>query len=129
MRLIVGDAGAVGAERGGVVVDRLAVDVAEPLAAQVGDDPLVEQVGVGRERAGAEVCDGVGVPPLDEELFERRTGADHLGGELAELSCTAERRLEELGVLAAVEGALPSSRCRGRCRTSGRRRRRGRLYA
>jgi len=47
-----GRAGTVGAERGGVGVDRLAVDVAQALPAEVRNDPLVQEVGVGRERAG-----------------------------------------------------------------------------
>src|SRR5207249_12062015 len=96
------------AQAGGVGIDRLAADLAQALAAEVGDDPLVEQRGVGRERVRAQVRGGVGVPPLDEELLKCCVRADHLGGELAELTSAADRGLEQLGVAAAVEGALSS---------------------
>ena len=101
-----GRAGAVDADLRAVAVDCLACDIAQALAAEVGDDPLVEQRGVGGERARAEVGDGVGVPPLDEELLECGVRADYLGGELPELASAAKRGFEELGVAAAVEGAL-----------------------
>jgi hypothetical protein len=99
-------AGAVDADSRGVVVDRLAGDLAQTLAAEVGNDPLVEQGRVGRERVRAKVSRGVRVPPFDEELLERRIRADHLRGELAELTRSPDRRFEELGVAPAVEGAL-----------------------
>jgi hypothetical protein len=99
-------AGAVDAQARGVGVDRLAVDLAQALAAEVGDDPFVEQRRVGRKRVRAQVRGRVGVPPLDQELLERRVRADHLGGELTELAGAADRGLEQLGVAPAVEGAL-----------------------
>ena len=99
-------AGAVDADLGAVAVDRLACDIAQPFAAEVGDDPLVEQRGVRGERARAEVGNGVGVPPLDEELLECGVRADYLGGELPKLTSAAQRGFEELGVAAAVEGSL-----------------------
>ncbi|HEY7017638.1 MAG TPA: hypothetical protein VH297_04145 [Gaiellaceae bacterium] len=99
-------AGAVDAQACGVEVDRLAVNLAQALAPEVGDYPLVEQRRVGRKRVRAQVRGRVGVPPLDEEFLERGVRADHLGGELAELAGATDRGLEELGVASAVEGAL-----------------------
>jgi hypothetical protein len=99
-------AGTVDAELRCVVVDRLACDLAQAFAAEVRDDPLVEQRGVCRERVRAQVCGRVGVPPFDEELFKHRVRADHFRGELAELARPSDRGFEELGVAAAVEGAL-----------------------
>jgi hypothetical protein len=100
-------AGPVDAELRRVRVDRLARDFAQALAAEVGDDPLVEQGRVSGEGVRAQVCGRVGVPPLDEKLLEGRVRADHFGGELAKLARAAERGLEELGVAATVERALP----------------------
>ncbi|HMI99713.1 MAG TPA: hypothetical protein VK488_07775 [Gaiellaceae bacterium] len=101
-----GRAGAVDAELCRVGVDRLARNLTQTLAAEVRDDPLVEQRRVGLERVRAQVGDRVGVPPLHQELLEHRVRADHFRGELAELASAADRGLEELGVSAAVEGAL-----------------------
>ncbi|HKG11295.1 MAG TPA: hypothetical protein VKB07_12050 [Gaiellaceae bacterium] len=96
----------VDAQSGRVAVDRLPGDLAQTLAAQVGDDPPVEQRRVSLERARAQVRDRVRVPPFDEELLECGVRADHLGGELPELARPPQRGLEELGVAATVEAAL-----------------------
>jgi hypothetical protein len=89
------------------------------------------------------VIDGVGFPPLDEELLQRGARADYFGGELAELACPTDGGLGRAGRVGVPDGRRPRRArrrgggrrcacawcCRVRSRTSGRRRRCVRRYA
>jgi hypothetical protein len=86
--------GAVRSDARTVGVDCLPRYLAEALAAEVRDDPVVEQGRVRCECVRTKVGDRVGVPPLDQEFLECGVGADHLRGQLPELPSPANRRLE-----------------------------------
>jgi Aldo/keto reductase family len=102
-------ASTVDAELSAVGVHGLPGDVAQPLASEVRNDPSVEKRRVRRERARAQVRNRVRVPPLDQELLERRVRTDDLRSELTELACAAKRGVEELRIASTVERALTMS--------------------